>query len=107
MARQGAEPSATTLTRQSSSTSRRVCSNGISDNLALAVTAEAIGRGTPVLVGPSLNQPLLDHPQAQASLKTLPTWGVTVVPMQDLGEGPRLAPTEELLAAVAPFVKRA
>jgi len=79
---------------------------GISDNLALAITAEAIGRGTPVLVGPSLNQPLLDHPQARASLKILPTWGVTIVPMQDYGEGPRLAPTEELLAAVAPFVKR-
>src|SRR3954470_22378676 len=79
---------------------------GISDNLSLAVTAEAIGRGTPVVVGPSLNQPLLDHPQAQASLKILPTWGVTIVTMQDYGEGPRLAPTEELLAAVAPFVKR-
>jgi phosphopantothenoylcysteine synthetase/decarboxylase len=79
---------------------------GISDNLALAVTAEAIGRGTPVIVGPSLNQPLLDHPQAQASLKTLPTWGVKIVPMHDYGEGPRLAPTEELLAAVVPFVKR-
>lgn len=79
---------------------------GISDNLALAVTAEAIGRGTPVIVGPSLNQPLLDHPQAQASLKTLPSWGVKIVPMQDYGEGPRLAPTEDLLVAVAPFVKR-
>jgi hypothetical protein len=28
--------------------------------------------GTPVIVAPSLNQPLLDHPQAQASLRTLP-----------------------------------
>src|SRR4051794_37490963 len=81
--------------------------HGIADNLALSVVAEAIGRGTPVIVGPSLNQPLLDHPQAQASLKTLPTWGVTVVPMVDQGEGPRLALTADLLAAVAPFVKRA
>ena len=81
--------------------------HGIADNLALAVTAEAIGRGTPVIVGPSLNQPLLDHPQAQASLKLLPTWGVTIVPMVDEGEGPRLAPTPELLEAVAPFVKHA
>src|SRR2546423_12947372 len=47
--------------------------HGIADNLALSVTAEAIGRGTPVLVGPSLNPPLLDHPQAQASLRTLPS----------------------------------
>src|SRR5215471_21147898 len=45
---------------------------GIADNLALSVVAEAIGRGTPVIVGPSLNAPLLDHPMAQASLKRLP-----------------------------------
>jgi hypothetical protein len=78
--------------------------HGIADNLALSVTAEAIGRGTPVIVGPSLNQPLLDHPQAQASLRTLPTWGVTVVPMVDEGYGPRLALTPTLLEAVRPFV---
>jgi len=80
--------------------------HGIVDNLALSVVAEAIGRGTPVIVGPSLNQPLLDHPQAQSSLRTLPTWGVTIVPMVDQGEGPRLAHTSDLLAAVAPFIKR-
>jgi len=80
--------------------------HGIADSLALSVVAEAIGRGTPVIVGPSLNQPLLDHPQAQASLKTLPTWSVRVVPMVDEGEGPRLAPTPALLDAVRPFVRR-
>jgi phosphopantothenoylcysteine synthetase/decarboxylase len=78
---------------------------GIADNLALAVAAEAIGRGTPVVVGPSLNQPLLDHPQAQASLRTLPTWGVTLVPPVDEGEGPRLAPTPALLAPFRQFVR--
>ena len=51
--------------------------HGIADSLALSVVAEAIGRRTPVIVAPSLNQPLLDHPQAQASLRTLPAWGVT------------------------------
>src|SRR5213082_130671 len=80
--------------------------HGIADNLALSVTAEAIGRGTPVIVGPSLNQPLLDHPVAQASLKTLPGWGMTIVPPVDEGEGPRLAPTETLLDAVRPYVRR-
>jgi phosphopantothenoylcysteine synthetase/decarboxylase len=73
--------------------------HGIADNLALSVVAEAIGRGTPVIVGPSLNQPLLDHPEAQASLRKLPSWGVTIVPPVDTGEGPRLAPTEALLDA--------
>src|SRR6202158_4096763 len=65
--------------------------HGIADSLALSVVAEAIGRGAPVIVAPSLNQPLLDHPQAKASLRTLPTWGVTIVPPADEGEGARLA----------------
>jgi phosphopantothenoylcysteine decarboxylase len=80
--------------------------HGIADNLALSVVAEAIGRGTPVIVGPSLNAPLLDHPQAQASLRTLPAWGVTIVPPVDEGEGPRLAPTAQLLDAARPCIRR-
>ena len=80
--------------------------HGIADSLALSVVAEAIGRGTPVIVGPSLNAPLLIHPQAQASLKTLSGWGVTIVPPVDEGEGPRLAPSATLLDAVRPYVRR-
>jgi phosphopantothenoylcysteine synthetase/decarboxylase len=80
--------------------------HGIADNLALSVAAEAIGRGTPVIVAPSLNQPLLDHPMAQASLRTLPGWGVIIVPPVDEGEGPRLAPFARLLDAVRPFARR-
>src|SRR5580693_1545344 len=79
--------------------------HGIADSLPLSVVAEAIGRGTPVIVAPSLNQPLLDHPQAQASLRTLPTWGVIIVPPVDAGEGPRLAPSMQVLDAVRPFVR--
>ena len=79
--------------------------HGIADNLALSVVAEAIGRRTPVIVGPSLNAPLLAHPVAQASLKTLPSWGVTVVPPVDEGDGPRLAPSRVLLDAVRPYVR--
>ena len=78
--------------------------HGIADNLALSVVAEAIGRRTPVIVAPSLNQPLLDHPQAQASLRTLPGWGVTIVPPMDNGQGPRLAPTSQLIDAVRAVV---
>ncbi|HTV88302.1 MAG TPA: flavoprotein [Stellaceae bacterium] len=80
--------------------------HGIADNLALSVAAEAIGRATPVIVAPSLNAPLLAHPQAQASLRTLPQWGVTIVPPVDAGEGPRLAPTAQLLAALRPHLRR-
>src|SRR5258707_6245078 len=80
--------------------------HGIADNLALSVASEAIGRKTPVIVGPSLNQPLLDHPEAQASMRKLPGWGVSIVPPVDEGDGPRLAPTERLLDAVRPFLPK-
>jgi phosphopantothenoylcysteine decarboxylase len=80
--------------------------HGIADSLALSVVAEAIGRGTPVIVGPSLNAPLLNHPMAQESLRLLPTWHVAIVPPVDEGEGPRLAPSEHLLEAVRPYVRR-
>ena len=80
--------------------------HGIADNLALSLVAEAIGRGTPVIVGPSLNAPLLAHPQARESLATLPSWGVTIVPPVDDGAAPRLAPTEQLIDAVRAYVRR-
>src|ERR1700756_736760 len=80
--------------------------HGIADNLALSVVAEAIGRGAPVIVAPSLNAPLLAHPEAQASLNRLPTWCVTIVPPVDEGEGPRLAPSAVLVDAVRPYVRR-
>ena len=79
--------------------------HGIADSLALSVVAEAIGRGTPVIAAPSLNAPLLAHPEAQASLKRLSTWGVTIVPPVDEGEGPRLAPSAALLDAVRPYIR--
>ena len=80
--------------------------HGIADNLALSVAAEAIGRGTPVIVGPSLNQPLLDHPATQASLTTLAAWGVIIVPPIDDGQGPRLAPSSRLLDTVRPYAAK-
>lgn len=79
---------------------------GIADSLALSLTAEAIGRGTPVIVAPSLNQPLLDHPVARASLARLPEWGVRIVPPAQGSQGPVLAPTAALLDAVSPFAPR-
>src|SRR5580704_10027294 len=80
--------------------------HGIADNLALSLVAEAIGRSTPVIVGPSLNAPLLAHPQAQTSLRVLPTWGVTIVPPVDEGNGPRLAPSDQLIGAVRPHAPK-
>ena len=80
--------------------------HGIADNLALSVVAEAIGRRTPVIVGPSLNAPLLDHPRRRHRSGSCPSWGVTIVPPVDEGEGPRLAPSGVLIDTVRPYVRR-
>ena len=73
---------------------------GVADSLALSVAAEAIGRGTPVLVALSLNPPLFAHPRTRVSMQTLRDWGVHVIEPEDTGEGLRLAPLENILAAV-------
>ena len=72
----------------------------MADNLALSLTAEAIGRGTPVLVAVSVNPPLFRHPRTAASMATLREWGVSVLEPADTGEGLRLAPVGVILAEV-------
>jgi phosphopantothenoylcysteine synthetase/decarboxylase len=74
---------------------------GVADNLALSVTAEAIGRGTPVVVAVSVNPPLFRHPRTALSIATLRDWAVSVLEPVDAGEGFRMAPTEAILAEVA------
>jgi phosphopantothenoylcysteine synthetase/decarboxylase len=73
---------------------------GIADNLALSVVAEAIGRGTPVIVALSLNPPLWAHPRAQESAATLRSWGVTVLDPLPVGDYLTLASTDDLVAAI-------
>jgi phosphopantothenoylcysteine synthetase/decarboxylase len=75
--------------------------SGVSDNLALSVTAEAIGRGAPIVVAVSVNPPLFRHPRTAVSIATLRSWGVSVLEPVDAGEGLRLAPNETILAEVA------
>lgn len=74
---------------------------GIADNLPLSMAAEAIGRGTPVIVAVSVNTPLWDHPQARRSVETLRSWGVTVIePVADDNGYLTMAPDEVLVEAV-------
>jgi phosphopantothenoylcysteine synthetase/decarboxylase len=71
---------------------------GIADNLAMSVTAEAIGRGTPVIVAVSVNAPLLRHPRARAAMATLREWGVSVIEPIDSGDGPRMASIDAIVS---------
>ncbi len=74
---------------------------GIADSLALSITAEAIGRGTPVIVAISVNDPLWNHPRARHSAIELRQWGVTVLdPVPDSSGWLTMAPTETIVAHV-------
>lgn len=72
---------------------------GIADNLALSIVAEAIGRGTPVLVAVSTNVPLWAHPRAQESAATLRRWRCQVFDPVVEGDGLTLESDDVLIAA--------
>ncbi|HVB96868.1 MAG TPA: flavoprotein [Chloroflexota bacterium] len=74
---------------------------GIADNLALSIAAEAIGRQTPVIIAVSTNPPLWAHPRAKESAETLRRWGCQVLDPVSQADTLTLAPDELILAAVS------
>lgn len=50
--------------------------SGVADTLVTAVAAEAIGAGQRVVVAPSMNSALMDHPVAPESRRRLVSYGV-------------------------------
>jgi len=79
---------------------------GVADNLALSVAAEAIGRGTPVIVAISVNVPLWNHPKARASAATLREWGVDVIDPEPDGDVVTMAPDAVLIQRVRGRLER-
>lgn len=73
---------------------------GIADNLALSIVAEAIGRDTPVLVAVSVNPPLWAHPRVAESIATLRRWKCQVFDPIPAGDTLTLVPDDVLVAAV-------
>lgn len=74
---------------------------GIADNLPLSIAAEAIGRGTPVIVAVSVNPPLWAHPRTRLSVSTLRSWGCTVLDPVPNGDWLTLAPDDVIVDAVS------
>ncbi|HUX88619.1 MAG TPA: flavoprotein [Chloroflexota bacterium] len=74
---------------------------GIADNLALSIVAEAIGRRTPVVVAVSTNPPLWAHPRAHESAETLRRWGCQVLDPVTQADTLTLASDEAILTAVS------
>lgn len=54
--------------------------HGVADNLAMAMIADGLGAGRPVIVAPSMNHGLWAHPQTEISRQRLRQWGCIIVP---------------------------
>ncbi len=73
---------------------------GIADTLALSIAAEAIGRGTPVVVALSVNPPLHAHPRTGISIEILRSWNVEVIDPDSSSGWATLALDEKIINAV-------
>ncbi|MBK3575967.1 flavoprotein [Streptomyces phaeochromogenes] len=69
---------------------------GAADTLALAVAAEAIGAGRPVVVVPWANASLKSHPVYAGAMRTLDQWGIHVLPADQAESFPWVAVRERL-----------
>jgi phosphopantothenoylcysteine synthetase/decarboxylase len=79
---------------------------GVADNLALSITAEAIGRKTPVVVAISVNAPLWAHPLAPRSTAALRGWGCHVLDPVPAGDTLTLAPDDAILKVARQALER-
>ena len=53
--------------------------HGFADSLGTAMMADALGRGCPMFIAPSMNVGLWQHPQTQVSLQRLQAWACYIV----------------------------
>lgn len=73
---------------------------GLADNLATAMIADGLGAGRPVVIAPSMNRGLWNHPQTKASLERLQSWGCTIVPPTITADQVTMAPVTTIVATI-------
>jgi phosphopantothenoylcysteine synthetase/decarboxylase len=95
----GRQPGLTVVAPATFNTLNKIA-HGIADTLAHSLIAEAIGANWPVIVAPSMNQALANHPQVAQSLKNLERWGVKVLEPHQEDELLMMASVEELVASI-------
>lgn len=73
---------------------------GLADNLATAMVADALGAGRPILIAPSMNPGLWNHPQTRESLGRLRGWGCTVIDPQVSASQVTMATTDTIMSVL-------
>ena len=70
---------------------------GIDDTPVTTFATTAIGRGMPVVIAPAMHESMYRHPQVQANLERLRTWGIDVIPPRREEERAKIADLETIL----------
>lgn len=95
----GRQPGLTLVAPATFNTLNKIA-QGIADTLAHSLVAEAIGAGWPVIIAPSMNPNLANHPQMAQSLKLLQRWGVKAIEPQMQDDLLIMAPIPKIIAGV-------
>jgi phosphopantothenoylcysteine synthetase/decarboxylase len=95
----GRQPGLTVVVPATFNTVNKIA-QGIADNLPLSLVAEAIGAGWPVIIAPSMNPNLANHPQVIKSLATLRGWGLKVLDAHAERDLLLMASVAEIITAV-------
>ena len=74
----GREPGVTLVAPATFNSVNKIA-QGIADTLAYSLVAEVVGAKWPVIIAPSLNQALADHPRFTKSIGILRNWGVIIL----------------------------
>ena len=73
---------------------------GLADNLATSMIADALGAGCRTIIAPSMNKGLWAHPQTKLSLARFKEWGVEIIAPEITEKQVIIAPQEAIVEAV-------
>ena len=77
---------------------------GLSDNLATAMIADALGAGRPIVIAPSMNPGLWNHPRTRESYQQLRAWGCTIIEPQISTSQVTMAAADSILSVVREYM---
>ncbi|HEV2316403.1 MAG TPA: bifunctional phosphopantothenoylcysteine decarboxylase/phosphopantothenate--cysteine ligase CoaBC [Thermoplasmata archaeon] len=74
--------------------------HGIDDTVVTSFASVALGGGVPVLVAPAMHAHMASNPAVAENLERLRRWGVGIIASQSVEGEEKIAPPEEVAAAV-------
>lgn len=79
---------------------------GLAENLATSMIAEALGAKCPVFIAPAMKYGLWNHPQIRISETKLKEWGCTIIPPHIDGKNVTMASIADILEVLREHFKQ-